>query len=102
MSLTVRSTGGNYELGIPVDRLLGSEEPVRTQGEPEFRRPGIVCQEVDRNRRRGLYSLFYDGIGRGRSRYPRRRVDLRMQLAMPVLPQPRHLDDDQRHTGATG
>ena len=55
-----------------------------------------------RHRRHGLPALVHDRLGRRRPGRARGRVDRRLHVAVPVLPQPRHLDDDQRHPGDPG
>jgi hypothetical protein len=45
--------------------------------------------------RRGIPALVHDRRYRRRPWCARRRVDGRVHVAVPLLPQPRHLDDDQ-------
>ena len=50
-------------------------------------------------RRHGIPAFLHHRIDRGWSRRARRRVDGRLHVALPLLPQPGHMDDEQRHPG---
>ena len=64
------------------------------KGVPEVGRP-----DGARDRGHGLPALVHDRGDRGRPRRARRRLDERVHVAMHLLPQPRHLDDEQRRAG---
>ena len=50
----------------------------------------------------GFLHSFTTGSDGRRSGRPRRRLDGGLHVAVSLLPQPRHLDDDQRHPGDRG
>ena len=47
----------------------------------------------------GVSTLLYDRFDGGWARCARRGVDNGLHVALPVLPQPGHMDDEQRQTG---
>ena len=51
------------------------------------------------DRRHGIPAFVHDRFDGGRSRRARRRVDDRLHVPVSLLPQPGHLDDEQRHPG---
>ena len=75
------------------------EEPVRAA------RPGAAdVPEADVRmalvtRRHGLPALVHDRRDGRRARRARRRLDVGLHVALPLLPQPGHVGDDQRHSG---
>ena len=64
-------------------------------------RPLAGCagaRELQRRRRRvRLRALVRDRLAPGRARHPGHALPLRLPAALPVLPQPRHLETEARH-----
>ena len=84
------------ELTHAADAARG-EQPVRASRQPRAptagdRRPGGA-----RDRRHGLSALVHHRRHRRRTGRAGRRLDGRLHVAVPLLPQPGHLDHDQRH-----
>ena len=77
----------------------GGEEPVRAARQPRPECSGIGRSKRARDRRHGIPALVHDRICRRWPRRARRRMDNRLHVALSLLPQPRHLDDDERHSG---
>ena len=75
-------------------RPARGEEPVRAPRRPRQGRAGVGRAHGARDRRHGLPPLVHDRLHRGRPGRARRRLDGGLHVALPLLPQPRHLDDD--------
>ena len=75
------------------------EEPVRAARQPRPECSGVGRSKRTRVGRHGIPAFLHDRIGRRRSRRARRRMDDRLHVALSLLPQPRHVDHDERHSG---
>ena len=76
----------------------GGEEPVRAARQPRPERSGIGRSKCTRVGRDGIPPLLHHRICRRRSRRASRRMDNRLHVALSLLPQPRHLDHDERYS----
>ena len=76
---------------------LRGKEPVRAPGQPGRRRPGADRPRGARVRRHGVPALVHHRLGGGRPRRPGGGVDHGLHVALPLLPQSRYLDAEQRH-----
>ena len=74
-------------------------EPVRAARQSRARRSRVGRPHGARHRRHGIPALLHHRRDRGWSGRARRRVDGRLHVALPLLPQPGHLDDEQRDSG---
>ena len=107
-----RAADGRHQPHVPRRRLcvattpgagapppLAAKSPFELRGRPRQGRPGDRRSDRPRHRRHGLPALLHHRLGRGRSGRAGRRVDGRVHVALPLLPQPGHVDDDERHPG---
>ena len=76
---------------------LEATQPVRAARRSRKERTRIRRQDGARHGGHGVPPFVHDRIDRRRPWRARRGLDGGVHVAMPLLPQPRHLDDDQRH-----
>ena len=89
------SNGRRSRYGAGITR---GQEPVRAARQSRGGRPRVGRQDGACHRRDGVPALLYHRVGGRWPRHPRRRVDGGVHVALPVLPQSRHVVHAQRHT----
>ena len=84
--------GAHAMSGRAVSRPLEAKSPFELRVNLGKDVPETDVRDGARHRRHGLPPLVHDRLGRRRARRARRRLDDRLHVALPLLPQPRHLD----------